>query len=184
MYHTRLFDVYGGLLMFRLFSALILLPLLLLSGCGPDKDSPVYQRKQAFKQMMRHKEAMYGMLSGRVEYEPKRFAAELAQLQQASQKPWPLFTELKDSRAKEDVLLEPAAFKQSQDRYQQALADRQPIRVLQTVRLYQGCDSGIIARGDRAQRFAGLHHMHDGPALPHRLDVIGGCWRRSQRVSR
>ena len=68
--------------MFRLFSALILLPLLLLSGCGPDKDSPVYQRKQAFKQMMRHKEAMYGMLSGRVEYEPKRFAAELAQLQQ------------------------------------------------------------------------------------------------------
>ena len=109
--------------MFRLFSALILLPLLLLSGCGPDKDSPVYQRKQAFKQMMRHKEAMYGMLSGRVEYEPKRFAAELAQLQQASQKPWPLFTELKDSRAKEDVLLEPAAFKQSQDRYQQALAD-------------------------------------------------------------
>ena len=106
----------------RLFISLILLPLLLLAGCGPDKDSPVYQRKQAFKQMMRHKEAMYGMLSGRIEYEPKRFAAELAQLQQASQKPWPLFTELKGSRARQEVLLDPAAFKQSQDRYQQSLA--------------------------------------------------------------
>ena len=41
--------------MSRLFISLILLPLLLLAGCGPDKDSPVYQRKQAFKQMMRHK---------------------------------------------------------------------------------------------------------------------------------
>lgn len=122
MYHTRLFDVDDCLPMPRLFISLILLPLLLLAGCGPDKDSPVYQRKQAFKQMMRHKEAMYGMLSGRIEYEPKRFAAELAQLQQASQKPWPLFTELKDSRAKQEVLLDPAAFKQAQDRYQQALA--------------------------------------------------------------
>lgn len=107
--------------MFRSSIALIVLPLFLLAGCGPDKNSPVYQRKQAFKQMMRHKEAMYGMLSGRIEYEPKRFAAELAQLQQASQKPWPLFTELKGSRAKQEVLLDPAAFKQAQDRYQQSL---------------------------------------------------------------
>ncbi|MFO1384630.1 MAG: cytochrome c [Chitinivorax sp.] len=114
----------------RLFISLILLPLLLLAGCGPDKDSPVYQRKQAFKQMMRHKEAMYGMLSGRIEYEPKRFAAELAQLQQASQKPWPLFTELKDSRAKQEVLLDPAAFKQAQDRYQQALSDLAAVQPL------------------------------------------------------
>ena len=116
--------------MFRSRIALIVLPLFLLAGCGPDKDSPVYQRKQAFKQMMRHKEAMYGMLSGRIEYEPKRFAAELAQLQQASQKPWPLFTELKDSRAKQEVLLDPAAFKQAQDRYQQALSDLAAVQPL------------------------------------------------------
>ena len=116
--------------MFRSRIALIVLPLFLLAGCGPDKDSPVYQRKQAFKQMMRHKEAMFGMLSGRIEYEPKRFAAELAQLQQASQKPWPLFTELKDSRAKQEVLLDPAAFKQAQERYQKALSDLAAVQPL------------------------------------------------------
>lgn len=122
VYHTRLSDFCHWLPMFRSRIALILLPLLLLAGCGPDKDSPVYQRKQAFKQMMRHKEAMFGMLSGRIEYEPKRFAAEMAQLQQASLKPWPLFTELKGSHAKQEVLLEPAAFKQSQTRLERSLA--------------------------------------------------------------
>ena len=33
-----------------------------------------------------------------------------------------MFTELKDSRAKQDVLLEPAAFKQSQTHLEQSLA--------------------------------------------------------------
>lgn len=122
VYHMSLSDFCYWLSMSRSRITLILLPLLLLAGCGPDKDSPVYQRKQAFKQMMRHKEAMFGMLSGRIEYEPKRFAAETAQLQQASLKPWPLFTDLKGGHAKPAILQEPAAFKQAQVRLAQSLA--------------------------------------------------------------
>ncbi len=94
----------------------------LLAGCGPDKSSPVYQRKQAFKQMLRHKEAMLGMLNGRLPYDAKRFAEEMRQLQGVSDKPWPLFTELDSSHAGQDILLQPAAFRQAQQHYQQALA--------------------------------------------------------------
>lgn len=97
------------------------LSLTLLAGCGPDRSSPVYQRQQAFKQMLRHKEAMYGMLNGRLDYDPKRFASEMAQLQAVSGKPWPLFTELNSERAKADILLEPAAFKQAQVHFEQML---------------------------------------------------------------
>ena len=104
------------------------LPFFLLAGCGPDKNSPVYQRKQAFKQMLRHKEAMYGMLNGRLDYDPQRFAVEMAQLQAVSGKPWPLFTELNSNHARQDILLEPAAFKQAQDRFRQALAGLSAIR--------------------------------------------------------
>lgn len=106
-----------------LFDRLLIcgLSLTLLAGCGPDRSSPVYQRQQVFKQMLRHKEAMYGMLNGRIDYDPKRFASEMAQLQVVSAKPWPLFTELNSNHAKQDILLEPAAFKQAQEHFERTL---------------------------------------------------------------
>ena len=67
---------------------------------------------------------MYGMPSGRIEYEPKRFAAELAPAAAGITETMAAVYRTPNRQPRqEDVLLRTGRFQAIWDRYQQALAD-------------------------------------------------------------
>ncbi|MBB5019268.1 cytochrome c556 [Chitinivorax tropicus] len=97
---------------------LILSASVLLTACGVDKNSPVHLRKQQFKEMMRTRESLQGMLNGRLKYEPEAFLSAAHALADQSAKPWQWFEPIpnaEDSKAKGDIWRDAHAFKQAQD---------------------------------------------------------------------
>ncbi|WP_137938977.1 cytochrome c [Chitinivorax sp. B] len=106
-----------------LLSALLTL-LLLLTACGTDKNSPVYLRKQQFKEMLRTRESLQGMLNGRLSYDPDTFLKTAQALENQSAQPWQWFHEMQvadDSKAKQDIWQEAQAFRAAQDELTKSL---------------------------------------------------------------
>ncbi|WP_283150088.1 c-type cytochrome [Silvimonas soli] len=77
----------------------------LLAGCShEDPNSPVYKRKQVFKEMLRTSQSMRDMLKGNATWNAQTFAANAAKLQQLSTQPWPYFVPVnKDDSSKTDA---------------------------------------------------------------------------------
>ncbi len=81
----------------NLFKPARLLPcalalILLLGACShEDPNSPVYKRKQVFKEMLRTSQSMRDMLKGAKTRDSKTFAANADKLQQLASQPWPYF---------------------------------------------------------------------------------------------
>ncbi|KPC53915.1 c-type cytochrome [Amantichitinum ursilacus] len=67
----------------------------LLSACShEDPNSPVYKRKQVFKQMLHTSQDMRDMLRGESDWKADKFEADAAQLQTLAHQPWQWFAEL------------------------------------------------------------------------------------------
>ena len=97
---------------------LVLAASVALAGCGEDKNGPVYQRKQIFKQMLKTREALQGMLNERTSYNAAYFLELSRELDASTRRPWPLFTELHEgdkTHAKAEVWADAQSFKAAQD---------------------------------------------------------------------
>jgi cytochrome c556 len=97
--------------------ALLLLPLCVgLSACGGvDPDSPMGKRQAIFKQMLKTREDLGGMLRGRLAFDGEKFRSGALELQQLSLQPWQHFPKVQDagdSAARSEVW-------QRQERFQQ-----------------------------------------------------------------
>ncbi|MFB4392447.1 MULTISPECIES: c-type cytochrome [unclassified Pseudomonas] len=75
----------------------VLLAVLALSACDDvDPNSPLGQRKEIFKQMLKTSEDMGGMLRGRLPFDSGRFADGAVQLDALSREPWQHFPQVRD----------------------------------------------------------------------------------------
>lgn len=82
---------------FRL--GMVLLCASVLPGCGEiDPDSPLGQRKAAFRAMLDVSEELGGMMRGRVEYDEQRFVEQAVRLDELSRRPWQHFPSVKDDK--------------------------------------------------------------------------------------
>jgi cytochrome c556 len=73
---------------------LILLTLLALTACQrSDPNSPASLRKATFKEMLKSREAINGMLTGASPYKVDSVLQEAIKLQEKSSKPWAYFAE-------------------------------------------------------------------------------------------
>ena len=102
----------------------------LLAACShEDPNSPVYKRKQVFKQMLRTSQSMRDMLRGAADYKADTFAADSAQLQALSHQPWQWFTEIKPDDGNKtaakagEITLNRAAFDKAAQNLQDATAE-------------------------------------------------------------
>ena len=114
----------------RLIAVLACCCLTLLAACShEDPNSPVYKRKQVFKQMLRTSQSMRDMLRGEADFKADTFAQDAAQLQSLSHQPWQWFTELgKDDGSKTaakagEITLNRAAFDKAAQNLQDATAE-------------------------------------------------------------
>jgi cytochrome c556 len=113
---------------------LVIAPLLvgvsaLLGGCGPKADThpgqPVTKRRALLQETLRTFEPMGIVLRGKQPYVAASFQASADKLNILSTQPWtyfPVDSTYAPSRAKPAVWQQPAAFRQAQDRYIQAVS--------------------------------------------------------------
>ncbi|GGP26568.1 c-type cytochrome [Silvimonas amylolytica] len=95
---------------------------LLFTACShEDPNSPVYKRKQVFKEMLRTSQSMRDMLKGAKTWDAKAFQLNADKLQQLAQQPWPLFVtpdqnDHSKTDAKASVWSHPQEFHAAQDK--------------------------------------------------------------------
>lgn len=87
-----------------------------LAGCEqPDPNSPAFQRRQAFKQIVRAAEPLGKMARGKDPYQPDTFIERAHELQQVAGLPWEHFpppqpTDREKTRAKPVIWQQPEKF--------------------------------------------------------------------------
>jgi len=82
--------------MFKCFTAVLLISLSLAACDRVDPNSPLGQRKAIFKQMLKTSEDMGGMLRGRLPFDGARFADGAVKLDGLAHAPWQHFPQVKD----------------------------------------------------------------------------------------
>ena len=82
--------------MFKCFTAVLLISLTLVACDRVDPNSPLGQRKAIFKQMLRTSEDMGGMLRGRLPFDGAKFAEGAKTLDGLAHAPWQHFPQVKD----------------------------------------------------------------------------------------
>lgn len=138
------------------FALPLLLPVVLLSGCGqPVEDTrpgqPVKHRQLAFKDMLKSFEPM-GVMLRTDHYDAEKFLALANELAQRKDAPWPYFqpdTDYPPTKSKPEVWSEPARFEQEKqaflaatDELQRAAAGRdKAVAEKAYAKVYAACDS-------------------------------------------
>lgn len=94
-----------------------------LSACGQTDThpgQPATKRKAIFKQFLHTVESMGKVVRGRKPYDQAEFLQQAMKLQSLSTQPWKYFTpdsNYSPTRAKPDVWVKPAEFKQAQQKF-------------------------------------------------------------------